>query len=203
MPVVPTPRSTAGNKVTGLSSADTGASLTAGARIVSVALVARGIGGWAVRWLTDQPALGWLALALAFGVAELLTVNLVFVMLAGGALAGAAVAGVGAGVSWQVVTAVVVALLLLGVVRPVVVRRARVGDPTLTGTAALVGREALVVETVSPTGGRIKLAGEVWSARTESQADPDALLPGRSVRVLTVEGATAVVVPTGPELEIS
>ncbi len=154
-------------------------------------------------WLTEHPALGWVALALALGVVELATLDLIFVMLVGGALAAALTAAAGVGVVGQVVVAVLVALLLLGLVRPLALRRLRTVDATLTGTAALVGREGLVVETVTPTGGRIKLNGEVWSARTGPLAEPSSLLPGHSVRVLSIDGATAVVLPSGPEPRIS
>ncbi len=154
-------------------------------------------------WLTDHPVLGWLGLALALGVVEMATLTFVFLMLVGGALGGAVAAGVGLGIVGQVLVAVAVALLLLGLVRPVVVRRARSGDATLTGAAALVGRDALVIETVSVTGGRIRLAGEVWSARLAPVPEHDALLPGHGVRVQSIDGATAVVVPTLPEMRTS
>ena len=156
-----------------------------------------------MEWLNDHPALGWLALALALGVAEMATMDFIFLMLVGGALAAATAAGLGISFTGQVVIAVLAALLLLALVRPVVIRRVRVGDATLTGTAALVGRDALVVETVTRTGGRVKLAGEMWSARIAPHTRPDALLPGHSVRVLAIDGATAVVVPAGPEPEPS
>lgn len=148
-------------------------------------------------WLTDHPVLGWLGLALALGVVELATLDFVFLMLMGGALGAALAAGLGLGLVGQVLVAVTGALLLLGLVRPVVVRRVRSGDPTLTGTAALVGRDALVVETVTTAGGRIRLAGEIWSARLAAVPQHDALLPGNGVRVQSIDGATAVVVPAG------
>lgn len=154
-------------------------------------------------WLTDHPALGWLALALALGVAEMATLDFLFLMLVGGALAAALAAGLGIAFSGQVVIAVLGALLLLALVRPLILRRVRAGDQTLTGTAALVGRDALVVETVTTTGGRIKLAGETWSARVSPRTTPEALLPGHSVRVLSIDGATAVVAPSTPEPELS
>jgi membrane protein implicated in regulation of membrane protease activity len=174
-------------------------------------------------WLTDHAALTWLALALVLAAVEVATVDFFFLMLVGGSLVAALAAGLGMPFPGQVLVAVAVALVLLVVVRPALVRRVRVGSPTLTGTAALVGREARVVETVSDSGGRIRLAGEVWSARTPagtsvrrpsgSGTDPGAdpgtdlgaalLLPGRTVRVLAIEGATAVVTAAGPEPEIS
>lgn len=151
----------------------------------------------AMGWLTEHPALGWVAIALVLGVVELATLDFIFLMLVGGAFAAALAAGFGVGFVGQVIIAVLAAFMLLALIRPIVVRRVRSGDPTLTGTAALVGRDALVVETVTTTGGRVKLAGEVWSARVVPGSAPDALLPGLPVRVHAIDGATALVVPTG------
>jgi membrane protein implicated in regulation of membrane protease activity len=157
-------------------------------------------------WLTDHPALVWLALALLLAAAEVATVDFFFLMLVGGALLGAVAAAVGLPFALQVVVAVAVTLVLLLVVRPAAVRRVRAGSTTLTGAAALVGREARVLETVTEEGGRIRLGGEVWSARADEGwqylAGSQALLPGRTVRVLAIEGATAVVEAAGPEPEI-
>jgi len=60
-----------------------------------------------------------------------------------------------------------------------------------TGTAALVGGDALVVERVDATGGRVKIGGEVWSARAFDSAQ--VLEPGSRVQVAEIEGATALV----------
>lgn len=152
-------------------------------------------------WLTANPALAWLALALVLAAVEVATLDLFFAMLAAGALAAALAAALGGGLVVQVVTAVVVALLLLGLLRPLLVRRLHAGDPTLTGAAALIGREARVVETVTDTGGRVKILGEVWSARTGGSDLTDSILPGQPVRVIAIEGATAVVAGTSPESE--
>ena len=152
-------------------------------------------------WFTEHPALGWLALALVLAAVEVATVDFVFLMLVGGALLGALAAALGFPFAVQVVTAAAAAVLLLGLVRPAVVRRVRVGSPSLTGTAALVGREARVLETVTDIGGRVRLGGEVWSARVKDPTGSLSILPGRSVRVLAIEGATAVVRPIAPESE--
>jgi membrane protein implicated in regulation of membrane protease activity len=154
-------------------------------------------------WLTDNPALAWIGLALLLGAIEVATLDLIFIMLAIGAVGAAVAAALGANVVVQVVVFAVVAMLLLGVLRPIALRRLRAGDPVLTGAAALVGRHALVVETVTETGGRIKLHGEIWSARTPRTAAPEAILPGEDVTVLEIEGATAIVAAEQPDAESS
>ncbi|MFZ2514646.1 MAG: NfeD family protein, partial [Candidatus Lutibacillus vidarii] len=98
---------------------------------------------------------------------------------------------VGAPPPVQVVVAAAVAMLLLGLVRPVIKRRFTVRNPEPMGAAAHLGREALVVESVTAHGGQVKLVGELWSARAE---DPSAHFPpGTTVVVVSVDGATVIV----------
>ncbi len=133
----------------------------------------------------------WLILALLFGVAEVSTTTLLFGMLTGGALAAMVSGVVGADVPIQLLVFAAASALLLLVVRPVARRHLHMPLPTRSGVAALVGTEAVVLEQVDGNDGRIKLAGEVWSARSY---DGEALLPaGTPVYVVAIEGATALV----------
>lgn len=138
--------------------------------------------------------LWWLGLALVLGVIELLTVDLTFLMLAGGAAAGALAGALGAPFWVQLVIAVVVAVLLLVLVRPMAVGKLRASTPdAVTNVRAHVGRTATVLSDVTERSGRVKLAGEVWSARTD--APGLVLQTGTTVVVTNIEGATAVVAP--------
>ncbi len=140
--------------------------------------------------------LAWVGVALTLGAIEAATVDFVFLMLAGGALGGAGAAAVGAPFPLQAVVAVVVSGILLGLVRPWAKRRftARAGDAKM-GTAGYIGRSGFVLETITGTSGRVKLGGETWSART---ADGQETQPGDEVRVLAIDGATAVVTKVVP-----
>lgn len=140
---------------------------------------------WGDGWLE------WLAAALVLGAIEAASVHFVFVMLAGGALAGAVAAALGAPLPVQVITAVVVASALLATVRPFAKRYFTVPDDGGIGSRAQLGRSAQVLETVTEHDGRIKLGGETWSARTPPGAA--LCLPGQEVRVVSIEGATAIV----------
>jgi membrane protein implicated in regulation of membrane protease activity len=134
--------------------------------------------------------LAWLGVAFVCGAIEAATVNFIFIMLAGGAVGGAVAAAFGAGFPIQAVVASLVAVLLLGVVRPRVMHRFKVpGGTKSIGVAANIGRTAYVLETVSTAGGRVSLAGETWTARTHE----DAIAPGEQVRIVAIDGATAVV----------
>jgi membrane protein implicated in regulation of membrane protease activity len=131
----------------------------------------------------------WLIAAAGLLVVEILTLDLIFAMLAAGAVAGAAVTAAGVGV--QVGAAVVVALAGVLVVRPVALRHLRNTPELRTGTAALVGRQAVVLDRVDGSGGQVKLAGEVWSARAYDEAK--VFEPGADVMVLEIAGATALI----------
>jgi membrane protein implicated in regulation of membrane protease activity len=133
----------------------------------------------------------WLILAGAFTAGELASLSLVLVMAAGGALAGALSAAVGAPLFAQVLVALAGSLLLLWLVRPVALRHLHPDPAISTGTDALLGRDAVVLAEVTKDGGRVRLNGAEWSART---MDPrQELHAGTTVTVVAIDGATAVV----------
>ncbi len=135
----------------------------------------------------------WVIAAFALGVGEVFTLDLVFLTLVVAALGGAGVALAGGPFVVQVVVAVVLAVGLLTLARPRVLARLRAQQEMVpSGTAALVGRTALVLSAVDDLGGRVKLAGEEWSARSGPGSTLDV---GARVRVVTIDGATAVVEP--------
>ena len=133
----------------------------------------------------------WVGLAVLLGVVEVTTLDLTFAMLAAGALAGAATGLVTDNLLVQALVALVVAVAMLAVVRPVALRHLRTPLAIRTGTDALVGERGLVIEAVDGRSGRIKLKGEVWSARTY---DPSTSIEaGRNVEIVQIDGATALV----------
>lgn len=146
--------------------------------------------GDAADWLAENAWVLWLGLALVFGIIETTTLDLMFLMLAGGALAGGVASMVGAPFLVQALVAIGASAALIGVVRPVAKRHLRQPVSARTGVAALVGRRATVIERVDAHGGRVKLAGEVWSARSY---DHSVIEVGAMVDVVEIQGATALV----------
>jgi membrane protein implicated in regulation of membrane protease activity len=135
----------------------------------------------------------WLVLAGLLGVAEVMTTTLAFGLLAVAAAVAAVVGAVGLGLPVQLIAFVAAGVAGLGVVRPLAVRHIRQPPLLKTGTSALVGRSAVVTEKVTALDGRVRIGGEVWSARSydESSVIPE----GAKVDVLAIEGATALVHP--------
>jgi membrane protein implicated in regulation of membrane protease activity len=144
-------------------------------------------------WVRDHGWQTWLVVSLLLAGAEMTTLDLSLLMLAVGAGAGCVVAAVGFNVVFQVVVAAVVAVALLGLVRPNMVKRLHAGPTLQNGPGALVGKSGLVLERVTAETGRVKLMGEVWSARTLEESAT--IEPGEKVGVAQIDGATAVVYP--------
>jgi membrane protein implicated in regulation of membrane protease activity len=134
----------------------------------------------------------WAIAAVALGIGEIFTPGLFFLgPIAAAAVAAAFTALVGLGLIVQVIVFVVAAIASLALLRPIARAHLRMPASTRTGTAALVGRKALVTERVDLHGGRVRIGGEEWSAR--SFFDEQVLDPGTSVEVAKIEGATALV----------
>jgi membrane protein implicated in regulation of membrane protease activity len=143
-------------------------------------------------WLGGDWWALWLTVFLAFAVVEMLTLDLFFIMLGGGALAGLLADFAGAELWLQIVVFCVVSLLMIAFVRPVALKHLRKGPADQrTNVDRLIGESALVMETVSTSSGLVKIGGDVWSARSENGV----LNAGQRVVVSAIEGATAVVVP--------
>ncbi|MEJ5945174.1 NfeD family protein [Pseudokineococcus basanitobsidens] len=154
--------------------------------------------GWDdLQWLL------WVGLALALGAVEIASLDFVFGMVAAAALVAALSAALGLTFPLQVITFAVAAAVLLAVARPLALRYVRPRVPMVrTGTEGNLGQRAEVLEQVTPRDGRVKVRGEVWSARTEPAAGAGGVLPvGADVEVVRIDGATAVVralPPTDP-----
>src|SRR5918995_521718 len=133
----------------------------------------------------------WMIAAGVFAVGEILTLGFFLGPIAIAAVTAAIVALVGGGLAAQWIVFIAVSLASLLVLRPIARRHLRTPSRLRTGTAALVGSQAVVLERVDRDGGQVKLAGEVWSARAYD--DDDRFEPGTRVEVLKIDGATALV----------
>jgi len=147
--------------------------------------------------LTQYAWIVWLVLILAFATIEVFTLEMTFLMLALGSVAGL-LSGL-FGIPWwaQFIIAAVVAVALMLVLRPPLLRALRRGgDPTRSNIDALIGAEGTVVLTVGGAGGQVRLQnGETWTARLSPATEQADVPVGERVLVTAIDGATAVVVP--------
>ena len=139
-----------------------------------------------------EPWVIWVIAGVLLVAGEITTLSFYLGPFAVGAFAAAAASALGAGPLLPWVLFIVVSLVVLAAVRPVARAHLRTPGRLRTGTAALVGSEAVVVEPLEgPEGlGRVKLAGELWTARA---LDGEPIPAGRPVQVVEIRGATALV----------
>ena len=135
----------------------------------------------------------WLVVAAVLGVAELMTTTFALGIIAVGALFAAGVGALGLGLPIQLIAFVAASGAGLGFVLPIARRHIKQPPLLKTGPAALIGRSASVLEEVNWHSGRVRIGGEVWSAR--SYDETLVIPPGRIVDVMQIDGATALVYP--------
>ncbi len=138
---------------------------------------------------------GWVIWAIAaalLAVGELFTPGLFFLgPVALAAVAAAIVGALGVGAVVQLIVFIAGALASLAFLRPLA--RSHLHMPAImrTGTAALVGTKATVLQRVDGDGGRVRIGGEEWSARAFMEGQ--VFEPGAKVEVAEIKGATALV----------
>jgi membrane protein implicated in regulation of membrane protease activity len=139
-----------------------------------------------VAWLV------WVVVAALLAIGELLTPGLFFLgPVALAAVAAALVALLGAGSVVSVLVFIAGSIASLAVLRPIARSHIKLPALSRTGTDALVGRKATVTRRVDGVGGRVRIGGEEWTAR--SYLDGEVYAEGATVDVVKIEGATALV----------
>ena len=133
----------------------------------------------------------WFVLAGVLAVGEIFSLAFILGPLAAAAAIAGLLAVLGVGILFQLVVFIAAALGSVVLLRPVARRHLQAPRAIRTGTAALVGARAIVVEQVDDQGGRVRIGGEVWSAR--AMYEGDVLRQGARVEVGKIEGATALV----------
>jgi membrane protein implicated in regulation of membrane protease activity len=138
----------------------------------------------------------WVVVAGAFSVGEMHTNGFYLAPFALGAAFAAVLSGVaGVGGVLSALAFLAVSLAVIFLLRPVAMRHRRLPAAVRTGTAALVGQHALVIERIANHEGlgTVKIGGEVWTAR--SFDEDREIEPGEQVEVVEIRGATALVLP--------
>jgi len=134
----------------------------------------------------------WAIVAVGLAVGEILTPGLFFLgPVALAAVAAAVVATLGGGLGIELLVFIVAAIASLAVLRPIARRHLHMPAKLRTGTAGLVGTRGLAIERIDVHGGRVKIGGELWSARAFDETQ--VIEPGAQVEIVKIEGATALV----------
>ena len=133
----------------------------------------------------------WVIAAGVLAVGEIFSLSFFLGPIALAAVLAAVAALAGAGAALQIVVFTLASAASLLLLRPVARRHLHTPAQIRTGTAALIGEHAVVIDRVDCDGGTVKLKGEVWTARTYDE--DEVLEPGARVHVMKIEGATALV----------
>jgi membrane protein implicated in regulation of membrane protease activity len=135
----------------------------------------------------------WLIAAVVLAVAEVVNLSFYLFPFAIGAAAAAVVELAGLGTPIALVVFAVFTAVSFGIVRPIARRHLSTPPQIRTGTAALIGRQAIVLERIANDEGVgcVRIDGEVWTAR--SYDDDKVIEPGTRVHIMEIRGATALV----------
>jgi membrane protein implicated in regulation of membrane protease activity len=133
----------------------------------------------------------WTIVAVALAVGEIFTPGLFILGPVGLAAVAAGIVSLFAGPIAQVIVFIACSVASLALVRPIAKAHLRMPSALRTGTAALTGAKAVVLQRVDSDGGRVKIGGEEWSARAYMEGQ--VFEPGTRVEVVKIDGATALV----------
>ena len=138
-------------------------------------------------------AIFWLAAMVVFIAAEAMTVSLVSIWFAAGALGAIIVALLGGGLDLQVTVFLALAVALLLSLRSIV-RKHFTPHVTKTNIDSVIGATGIVVTPVNNIAalGQVQINGMEWSARS---SDNSHIPAGAMVRVDRVEGVKVFVTP--------
>ena len=150
-------------------------------------------------WLGDNSWAIWLSLAFLLGIAEIMSLDLVLIMLAVGALAGAVVAVVAPSLWWlQILVASGISIMMLLLLRPTLLAKVRSMPGYRSSSAKMVGSSGVATSQIDRSGGEIKVDGQSWSARPYSS---DLVIEqGTEIEVYEIDGVSAVVYPKHGQL---
>ena len=136
--------------------------------------------------------IAWAIVAVLLAVGEIFTPGLFFLGPIALAAAAALVTAVLGGAVWlQIVVFGASSVAAIGLLRPIARRHLTMPHAIRTGAAALEGAHAVVLQRVDGHGGRVKIGGEEWSAR--SYVPDETFDVGTEVEVAQIKGATALV----------
>jgi membrane protein implicated in regulation of membrane protease activity len=134
----------------------------------------------------------WAIVAVLLAVGEIFTPGLFFLgLIALAAAAATATAALGGPLWLQVVVFGAGSVAAVGLLRPIARAHLTMPRAIRTGSAALEGASAIVLQPVNSRGGRVKIGGEEWSAR--SYVPDEEFDIGTEVEVAQIQGATALV----------
>jgi membrane protein implicated in regulation of membrane protease activity len=134
----------------------------------------------------------WAIVSVLLAIGEIFTPGLFFLgPIAVAAVAATVAAAVGGPIWLQIAIFGAGSFAAVGLLRPIARAHLTMPRAIRTGAAALEGARAVVLQRVDGRGGRVKIGGEEWSAR--SYVADEEFDVGTEVEVAQIQGATALV----------
>ncbi len=136
--------------------------------------------------------ISWIVIGVVFFIIEITTPTFFYMWFGIGAFI-AAVSSVWLGFLWQLSIFLISSAVLLALTRPIAKRIQKPESPRKINVEDIVGKEAVVVETINNLSGKgiVKINGDMW--RAFSKDDSTVIEEGEKVRIIKVEGAHLVV----------
>ena len=134
----------------------------------------------------------WLIAFIIFVVGEAVTVGLVAIWFAVGALGALAAAALGGGLWLQIAVFLILSALSLLLFKPLSKKWMANHKVARTNADRVIGETALVTEDIDNAlaAGQVQVDGQIWSARSAH----DVVIPaGSRVKVLSIQGVKVIV----------
>lgn len=130
----------------------------------------------------------WVAAIIVFVLLEAMTQGLVSIWFAGGALAACIAGLLHLGLWTQIAVFLVVSIILILLTKPL---KKKMDPLQKTNVDAIIGCNGIVEEEILPEQtGRVRLAGKIWTAKSESD---EPIPKGTHVTATAIEGVTITV----------
>ena len=133
----------------------------------------------------------WLIMIVVMAIIEIITLGLTTIWFAGGALVAFIASLLGASTLKQWILFCIVSFILLIFTRPFAMKYLN-HDKTRTNAESLIGREAIVIETIDnlKSEGVASVAGQEWTARA---VDDTIIAKDTVVEIVEIKGVKLIV----------
>ena len=137
--------------------------------------------------ITISAATIWFIIAGALALVEALTLGLVCIWFAGGAIGAAIAAMLGASVLVQIIVFIAVSFILVVITKPIAKKRFN-STTEKTNVDALIGQTGIVEEKITQDiAGQVKADGKVWRAVCgEGEIDKGTVVVIKSIKGVTI-----------------
>jgi membrane protein implicated in regulation of membrane protease activity len=134
----------------------------------------------------------WSLAAVLLIIVEILSAGFVLGSFGVAAFITAIVAYIGFPIEFQLIVFIASSLVIFFTLRPIAIKYLAPKKKIETNVQRLIGKKAVVIETIDNfrQTGRVKIDGDDWRARTESQ---EVIPIGREVIIKAVDSATLIV----------